>query len=156
VTLQALVVEGLSGFESPLSSVAFFGRMDFVTATALDALRSMGARKPVPHMLRFRVTAQASAIGFVGRAVFEADDLVFRLFGIAAGFLVEATRTVTLLTVHVTKCMGAVPEGLCEVGVTLRTLICAHLRGSGNFKILVEILVLFIARFWFGSSRDRD
>jgi len=53
--------------------------MNGVAAAAFEVLRGMSARKPVPHMIGLGMAAQASAVGLLGRAIFEADNLVFRV-----------------------------------------------------------------------------
>jgi hypothetical protein len=117
VTLQTFVVQGAARLQRARCSdiggmhrqrAAFFfafGSVDGVTAGALQVLGGMGARKPVPNVVRLGVTTQAGAVGFFGAPVAEADDLVLRLPGVAAGLNVQAARAVTLLAVHIANGM---------------------------------------------------
>src|SRR5438876_10357732 len=111
---------------------------------ALDALRLMRTREPVPHVIGLGVAAQAGAVGLLRHAILEADDLVFRFFRVAAGRHVQTASSMTLLALHITQEMLAAAVNLVYVGVTLRALICADFGGSRNVNELAEILVLFL------------
>src|ERR1019366_2455874 len=58
--------------------------MDRVAVGALDVLRLMRTREPVPHVIRLGVATQARAVGFLRRTILKADDLVFRLLRVPA------------------------------------------------------------------------
>ena len=120
-----------------------FDAVDRVTVTALDALRLVRAREPVANVVRLGVAAQASAVGFFRRAIFEADDLVLRLFRVSASREVQASGAVTLLTLDVAQGMQAATVGLGDVGVTLRALVDADFCRSLDLDVLGEILLLF-------------
>ena len=78
VALEAFVVQCGARLQSTLSAPSFCC-MDGMAAAAFEVLRGMSARKPVPHVIGLGMAAQASAVGLFGRAIFEADNLVFRV-----------------------------------------------------------------------------
>jgi len=109
VATQALVVHlatrldrSWSGLGLALKCVAAFAMrlaMNGVAVAALDVLGLVSAGEPVAHVIGLGVATEAGAVGLLRLAVFEADDLVLRLFRVATGREVQASRTVTLLTV---------------------------------------------------------
>src|SRR5271157_1330965 len=132
VALQALVVQGGARLQRPPLSAASFGGMDRMTAAAFEILCGMSAGKPVAHVIGLGVAAQAGAVGFFGRAILEADDLVFRLLRVATSSQMQASGS-----------------------VTLRTLITADFRCTLDFYVLGEILMLFSRGPGLGFRRNR-
>jgi hypothetical protein len=59
------------------SQLAVLFAMNGMALNALDVLCLVNARKPAPHMIGFRVAAQANAVRFFGRTISETDYLVF-------------------------------------------------------------------------------
>src|SRR5271157_914792 len=155
VALQALVVQGGARLQRPPLSAASFGGMDRMTAAAFEILCGMSAGKPVAHVIGLGVAAQAGAVGFFGRAILEADDLVFRLLRVATSSQMQASGTVTLLTLNIAHGVLASPIVLGHLGVTLRTLITADFRCTLDFYVLGEILMLFFRGPGLGFRRNR-
>ena len=141
VALQALIVQGLRGLEQPqLTAISRTFGVYGVASGALQVLSLVCAREPVPHVIGLGMTAQAGAVGLVRRTIFEADDLVFRFFGVTASLQVQASGTVTLLTLDIADGVLAPPVALADVCVTLGTLIRAYFGGTLDLNVLAEIL----------------
>ena len=165
VAPQALVVHLAARLDRPRSGlglalewVAAFAMgpaMNGVAVAALDVLGLVGTGKPVAHVIRLGVAAQAGAVGLFGLAVFEADDFVFRLLCVAPGREVQASGAVTLLTVDFAQRVRAAAIVFGRFGVTLRTLIFADFRGTLDFDVLAEVLLRFVAGLGLGLAENR-
>src|ERR1039457_2388345 len=114
--------------------------MNGVAVAALDVLRLVGTGKPVPHVIGFRVATQANAVCFLGGAVTEADDLIFRFRRIPARRNMQTTRSVTLFAGHFLNRVSASAIGLREISMTSSTLFLSHFLRTRNVHELAEIL----------------
>src|ERR1022692_844268 len=136
-------------------AVAF--AMNSVALDALDVLGLVWAGKPVPHMIGFRVAAQANAVRFFGRSVSEADDLVFRFGGVSARRNMQAACPMALFAGDLLHRVRTAAEALRQVSVTSSALLLpCHLR-AGNFHELAEVLCDLVRRgrlgFVLGGKR---
>src|ERR1017187_276975 len=143
---------------APCLAVAF--AMNGVALNALEVLGLVWAGKPVPHMIRFRVAAQANAVRFFRRTIPEANDLVFRFGGFPARRNMQAARPVTLFARNFLHRVRAPPVGLRQVSVTSNALLLTrHLR-AGDFHELAEVLCELVRRgrlgFVLGGKRCRE
>jgi len=164
VSPQAVFTELPRRRDRPVFAVSF--SMNAVAVAALDVLCLVCARKPIPHMIRFRVATKAHPVRLLRRPVAEADDLVFRFARVPARRHMQTACPMALFAPNVLHRVRAPPVALEQVRVTLRALVRPYLLRTGDVYELAEVLSDLVGcgclgfalsgRRWSEQKEDRE